>query len=69
MKPSDDTGPPRVLYLLTDEISAVLVRGQLGFLVGEGFEVTVATRLATPGVPKAGRLGRRRDGRGRAVRS
>ena len=32
-----------VLYLLTDEISSVLVRGQLGYLVGHGFEVTVAT--------------------------
>jgi glycosyltransferase involved in cell wall biosynthesis len=37
---------PQVLYLLTDEISSVLVRGQLGHLVEEGFDVTVATRLA-----------------------
>ena len=44
----------RVLYLVTDEISAVLVRGQLGFLVGEGFEVAAATRLVTPGAPKPG---------------
>ena len=42
------TAPVRVLYLLTDEISSVLVRGQLGHLVGEGFDVTVATRLAEP---------------------
>jgi glycosyltransferase involved in cell wall biosynthesis len=38
----------RVLYLLTDEISSVLVRGQLGHLAQEGFDVTVATRLALP---------------------
>ena len=54
MKRSDDAGPPRVLYLLTDEISAVLVRGQLGFLVGQGFQVAAATRLVTPGAPKPG---------------
>jgi glycosyltransferase involved in cell wall biosynthesis len=41
-----DGSPIRVLYLLTDEISSVLVRGQLGHLVVAGFEVTVATRLA-----------------------
>ena len=40
--------PTRVLYLLTDEISSVLVRGQLGYLVEQGFDVTVATRLAQP---------------------
>ncbi len=44
---SSDTRP-RVLYLLTDEISSVLVRGQLGHLAQEGFDVTVATRLALP---------------------
>jgi glycosyltransferase involved in cell wall biosynthesis len=38
----------RVLYLLTDEISRVLVRGQLGHLVEHGFDVTVATRLSEP---------------------
>ena len=38
----------RVLYLLTDEISSVLVRGQLGHLVEAGFDVTVATRLSGP---------------------
>ena len=36
----------RVLYLLTDEISSVFVRGQLGHLVEAGFDVTVATRLS-----------------------
>lgn len=41
-----DGSPVRVLYLLTDEISSVLVRGQLGHLVAAGFEVTAATRLA-----------------------
>lgn len=39
---------PRVLYLLTDEISSVLVRGQLGHLVDEGFEVSVATCRSQP---------------------
>ncbi len=48
------TARPRLLYLLSDEISAVLVRGQLGFLVEDGFDVTVATRLATPGAPRTG---------------
>src|SRR6056297_3137583 len=38
----------QVLYLLTDEISSVLVRGQLGHLVGEGFDVMVAARRSTP---------------------
>jgi glycosyltransferase involved in cell wall biosynthesis len=38
----------RVLYLLTDEISRVLVRGQLGHLVEQGFDVTVATRSSQP---------------------
>jgi len=42
-----------VLYLLTDEISSVLVRGQLGHLVGAGFDVTVATRLSDPEQPDA----------------
>lgn len=48
------SGRPQILYSLTDEISAVLVRGQLGFLVGDGFDVAVATRLVTPGSPKVG---------------
>ncbi len=38
----------RVLYLLTDEISSVLVRGQLRHLIEHGFDVTVATRVASP---------------------
>jgi glycosyltransferase involved in cell wall biosynthesis len=42
------------LYLVTDEISAVLVRGQLGFLVGDGFEVVVATRLVDSAAPEPG---------------
>ena len=46
---SSSDARPRVLYLLTDEISSVLVRGQLGHLVDEGFEVTVATRVAESG--------------------
>ncbi|MGB7879740.1 MAG: glycosyltransferase, partial [Ilumatobacteraceae bacterium] len=45
---SSSDARPRVLYLLTDEISSVLVRGQLGHLAQEGFDVTVATRLAMP---------------------
>ncbi len=46
-------GGPRtkVLYLLTDEISSVLVRGQLGHLVEAGFDVTVAARRSTPTEP------------------
>jgi glycosyltransferase involved in cell wall biosynthesis len=43
--------PTRVLYLLTDEISSVLVRGQLGHLIHEGFDVTVAARRSSPGEP------------------
>jgi glycosyltransferase involved in cell wall biosynthesis len=37
-----------ILYLLTDEISSVLVRGQLGHLVEHGFDVTVGTRRSEP---------------------
>ena len=48
---SGAAAPTRVLYLLTDEISSVLVRGQLGHLVGEGFDVTVAARRSAPGEP------------------
>ncbi len=40
----------RVLYLLTDQLSAVLVRGQLGALIEHGFEVTVGTRTHEGGV-------------------
>ncbi|HEY5664320.1 MAG TPA: glycosyltransferase [Ilumatobacter sp.] len=54
MRRSDGfAGSTRVLYLLTDEVSAVLVRGQLGFVHHEGFEVTAAARLADPGRPGA----------------
>ena len=50
-------GAPRttVLYLLTDEISSVLVRGQLGHLVEAGFDVTVAARLSDPADPSGDR--------------
>ncbi len=40
-----------ILYLLTDEISSVLVRGQLGHLIGHGFDVTAGTRRARPDTP------------------
>jgi len=40
-----------ILYLLTDEISSVLVRGQLGYLHEHGFNVTVAARRADPDDP------------------
>jgi glycosyltransferase involved in cell wall biosynthesis len=45
------SGAIPVLYLLTDEISSVLVRGQLSHLIGEGFDVTVAARRSDPGEP------------------
>lgn len=51
MSRENDTLRTRVLYLLTDEISSVLVRGQLGHLVAEGFDVTVAARLSDPVAP------------------
>ena len=55
MKSSDEAGSGRrLLVLLTDEISSVLVRGQLGFMVSEGFDVTVAARLAAAPAPKTG---------------
>jgi glycosyltransferase involved in cell wall biosynthesis len=45
-----------ILYLLTDELSSVLVRGQLGYLVEHGFDVTVATHRAEPGeAPEPGK--------------
>lgn len=40
-----------ILYLLTDEISSVLVRGQLGYLTERGFDVTVAACRAQPNKP------------------
>ena len=48
---SDDRIP--ILYLLTDEISSVLVRGQLGYLIDHGFDVTVGTRRSEPDTPPA----------------
>jgi glycosyltransferase involved in cell wall biosynthesis len=42
-----------ILYLLTDEISSVLVRGQLGYLIEHGFDVTVGTRRSDPDSPPA----------------
>lgn len=49
------TGDDRIpiLYLLTDEISSVLVSGQLGYLIEHGFDVTVGTRRAAPADPPA----------------
>lgn len=43
--------PIPIVYLLTDEISSVLVRGQLGHLAEHGFDVTVAARRAAPHSP------------------
>jgi glycosyltransferase involved in cell wall biosynthesis len=50
---SGEAAAPRtkVLYLLTDEISSVLVRGQLAHLIDAGFDVTVAARRSSPGEP------------------
>lgn len=48
------TARPKVLYLLTDELSRLLVKGQLGFLQCEGFDVIVASRWATPNAPADG---------------
>lgn len=45
-------GRPQVLFLLTGEISSVLVRGQLGHLIEHGFEVTAASCLDTEDVPR-----------------
>lgn len=45
---------PKVLYLLTDELSRLLVKGQLGFLQDEGFEVTAGSRWADPDRPADG---------------
>lgn len=43
-----------ILYLLTDEVSRLLVRGQLGFLLDEGFDVMAASNWATPARPAQG---------------
>lgn len=46
---SEATGPPtRVLYLITNDISARFLRGQLGNLIEHGFEVAVGTSLSDP---------------------
>jgi glycosyltransferase involved in cell wall biosynthesis len=47
----DGGGRLPTLYLLTDEISSVLVRGQLGYLIEHGFDVTVGTRRSDPNGP------------------
>jgi glycosyltransferase involved in cell wall biosynthesis len=38
----------RVLYLITNDISARFLRGQLGYLIEHGFDVEVGTRLSDP---------------------
>jgi glycosyltransferase involved in cell wall biosynthesis len=50
---SRTTGTDRIpiLYLLTDEISSVLVTGQLGYLIDHGFDITVGTRRWHPDSP------------------
>ncbi len=48
MKSSEHRGVSRLLYLLTDEMSSVLVRGQLGYLAEHGFDVSVGTRRHDP---------------------
>ena len=53
-----------MLYLLTDELSSVLVRGQLGYLRNHGFEPTVATRLTEPAAPPKSAIGRWDEGIG-----
>lgn len=36
---------PRILYLITNQISSRFLRGQLGYLIAHGYDVTVATNL------------------------
>jgi glycosyltransferase involved in cell wall biosynthesis len=49
--PADHGGRTPILYVLTTEISSVLVAGQLSYLIEHGFDVTVGTRRAAPGTP------------------
>ncbi len=51
MDSKDDNDRIPILYLLTDEISSVLVTGQLGYLIDHGFDVTVGTRRSEPSTP------------------
>jgi glycosyltransferase involved in cell wall biosynthesis len=41
-------GGRRILYLITNDISARFLRGQLDYLIEHGFEVSVGTRLSDP---------------------
>ncbi len=43
MKQGRETGPTRVLYLVTSSLSAVLLRGQLRYLSQRDFEVSLAS--------------------------
>ncbi|MEP4650008.1 MAG: glycosyltransferase, partial [Ilumatobacter sp.] len=48
MATSSDGARPRIVHLLTSDISSVLVRGQLGFMVERGFDVTVGVACTGP---------------------
>lgn len=43
---SSENRPTTVLVLLTTDISSVLVRGQLGYLISQGFQVEVGTAVS-----------------------
>lgn len=53
MSQTSSIGPrhPTLLVLFTDSISARLVRGQLGYLGSEGFDVHVGTAVSSAGGP------------------
>ena len=46
--PARSSERERILYLVTNDISARFLRGQLGFLIDHGYEVRVGTRLSDP---------------------
>jgi glycosyltransferase involved in cell wall biosynthesis len=45
---SSEAARERILYLVTNDISARFLRGQLGFLIDHGFDVHVGSRLSDP---------------------
>src|SRR6476620_7621434 len=54
-QPNNRDGPPRIVHVVTSDVSAGLMRGQLKFLQEQGFDVTL---ISSPGewLEEAGRM-------------
>lgn len=51
MRSSEPGRRPRILYVITNDISTRFLRGQLAYLIEHGFDVAVATRWSEPPQP------------------